>query len=602
MKKILFAVLALLCAGPLLAASTVNPGTSVAVTADEYRHHKNATVTTSSSVVVTGIAGRQVDLIVNVKAAPTGTTPTLTFSLQAVDPQDSTTVIGSAVTGATISGITSQVLNLPGVESSAVKISWTVTGTTPSFTQVYSTLRAKGATGMIGQTTTARSQPVTLPSDWSEPDLAPAGSQNQTLAASGAFCSDASINSCGAGSTVALAIAGYPGASVQINNSTFTCTVKADITGADTTKWSNVSMISPTGQIVSSIAFSADSTSSSYSIVAPTGTSQVRLRCSTSPTNTSSVSLRATFSLGLQAVVDLVANSSASNTISTACTDANINSCATTAVAQIPLAGQFGVGVTIPASSTLASTLRADCSWDDGTTWKLTSFDDGPAGALYTTVSGTAYSMPIFGCAGATHARVRAATVTSGTGLISLHASFAADPHTTLYQRATYAAANSTRQAIVVTANSTFGVLCGSATKVVRLQQVLVSATVATAAAYLDIVLRKTSGAPTAGTAVTLTKVPMDSLSPAASANLAQLYSAAPTAGTAVGNIQTQLTFGPITGTPAATAPPLEFKWRDQDSEAPTLRGTAQCVEVALGGTAPANAPSVNVTFKWTEE
>jgi hypothetical protein len=103
--------------------------------------HSNATVTTSgASTLFQGYSSQEVSLIVNVKAAPTGTSPTLTYTISEVDPGDLTTVIGATESGASITGATTQIITIPVTRTGCLLVTWTVTGTTPSFTQVYATL------------------------------------------------------------------------------------------------------------------------------------------------------------------------------------------------------------------------------------------------------------------------------------------------------------------------------------------------------------------------------------------------------------------------------------------------------------------------------
>jgi hypothetical protein len=106
--------------------------------------HSSATITATGSTVVEGLGAKTLALLIETGAAPTGTTPTITFSIQDVNPIDLTTVLGQATTGATISTATTQVLTHNAV-SGAVKVSWTVTGTTPSFTVVDVAVQPKGA-------------------------------------------------------------------------------------------------------------------------------------------------------------------------------------------------------------------------------------------------------------------------------------------------------------------------------------------------------------------------------------------------------------------------------------------------------------------------
>lgn len=117
---------------------------------DQQTVQNNATVTSSGSAVYTGFGVRELVLVVNIKAAPTGTTPTITYSMQEVDPGDQTTLVGSSVTGTALATATTQILTLPLTVTGAVQVSWTVAGTTPSFTQVYATLTTKITTVSSG--------------------------------------------------------------------------------------------------------------------------------------------------------------------------------------------------------------------------------------------------------------------------------------------------------------------------------------------------------------------------------------------------------------------------------------------------------------------
>jgi hypothetical protein len=86
---------------------------------------------------------QQINLIVNVTAAPTGTTPTITFTIQEVDPGNNTTVFGNSASTTAINGTGVFTAVLTTTHSSAVRVSWTVTGTTPSFTGMYVTITTK---------------------------------------------------------------------------------------------------------------------------------------------------------------------------------------------------------------------------------------------------------------------------------------------------------------------------------------------------------------------------------------------------------------------------------------------------------------------------
>lgn len=169
-------------------------------------------------------------------------------------------------------------------------------------------------------------------------------------------------------------------------------------------------------------------------------------------------------------------------------------------------------------------------------------------------------------------------------------------------QKATYSACTTAKTAV---ANSTaaFSNLAASATKTIRLQKVIVSAVVATAANYVDIVLRKTSTLATSGTPTNLTQVPYISSSAAGTAAVCQIYTAAPTGGTLVGTLAVQTVFGPLLGTPAVSILPVTFDYTtESEQETPTLlAGGTQSFELGFG-TAPGNAATVTVTWIWTEE
>jgi len=168
-------------------------------------------------------------------------------------------------------------------------------------------------------------------------------------------------------------------------------------------------------------------------------------------------------------------------------------------------------------------------------------------------------------------------------------------------QKVTYSFATTVKTATAAGTGPFFSI-CGSSTKTVRLQQLVIGGTVATAAVYGDVELTKTSAATSAGTATALTKVPHDSNAAASTVNLLNFYTALATAGTAVGKIGSQGAVFPITATVAAQQAQVFFDWTNrQESEAPVLRGTAQCIEASFG-TTTTNAPTLTVQGIYTEE
>lgn len=100
--------------------------------------HNNATVTTSGNTVVSGLGWSEWWLVINLKNTPTGTTPTIQFKIEQLDPIDQTTVIDSTttVTGSSHTTSGTEKLQVTDILSDTIKISWTVTGTTPSWTGV----------------------------------------------------------------------------------------------------------------------------------------------------------------------------------------------------------------------------------------------------------------------------------------------------------------------------------------------------------------------------------------------------------------------------------------------------------------------------------
>ncbi len=126
----------------------------------------NGTITASGhDIFATQYFGtQQINLIVNVKAAPTGSTPTLTFTIQEVDAGDTTTVFGNSASTTSITGAGVFTAVLTNTHSSAVKVSWVITGSSASFTGVYVTLTTKNTpdTQVVSGTVTATNPSVGL--------------------------------------------------------------------------------------------------------------------------------------------------------------------------------------------------------------------------------------------------------------------------------------------------------------------------------------------------------------------------------------------------------------------------------------------------------
>jgi hypothetical protein len=188
--------------------------------------------------------------------------------------------------------------------------------------------------------------------------------------------------------------------------------------------------------------------------------------------------------------------------------------------------------------------------------------------------------------------QVNGVTVSTGLGV-----SDTGTQRIALTQEATYAASTTAKTA-TASGTAAFFELCGSGTKTIRLQRIMVSGTWATAGTG-DIQIRKNSAAATGGTATTLTNTPYDSNSAAATAT-AKYFTVLPTGGaTLVGNIMSESAAFPLAA--GAMTPQLIYVWRDTDAEAPTLRGAAQCITAGFG-TAPGSVPTLSVSSAWTEK
>jgi len=170
--------------------------------------------------------------------------------------------------------------------------------------------------------------------------------------------------------------------------------------------------------------------------------------------------------------------------------------------------------------------------------------------------------------------------------------------------KATYSAAY-TAQSLGTGATTACFYIAGSASKTVRLLQLIFSATIATAGEEYDFTLQKESVLPTGGTKATAaTIVPWDSSDAAASATTA-FYTAAGTDGTVTGVLLVQK-FSAFIATATTVQPPtgptvINFGTLPGE-KALVLRGAAQGIVATLNGATPAHTSSWDVTFVWTEE
>lgn len=119
-------------------------------------------VSSSGSSVFIGFGVKEITLFVNITVSPTGTAPTIQYTLQELDPGNETTAVGSSVSTAVLTAISTGVVRIRTTSSGAVKVSWTVTGTTPNFPTVYATLTTKATTAIAGVDPTGVERSVTV--------------------------------------------------------------------------------------------------------------------------------------------------------------------------------------------------------------------------------------------------------------------------------------------------------------------------------------------------------------------------------------------------------------------------------------------------------
>jgi hypothetical protein len=126
----------------------------------------NATVTTNGSYVFRAGASQEVSIVIHIANAPTGTSPTIVFTITEVDPADESTQVGISKSSTTINAAGTQVVTMLLVNSPTAKISWTVGGTTPSFSgttvTAFSKLVATTVRGTIKPVYGAANQGVTI--------------------------------------------------------------------------------------------------------------------------------------------------------------------------------------------------------------------------------------------------------------------------------------------------------------------------------------------------------------------------------------------------------------------------------------------------------
>jgi hypothetical protein len=255
----------------------------------------NATITASGSNVFTGYGAAEVSLFINVKAAPTGTLPTLQYTIQEVDPGDGATVIGTSVSSTVINAIGIQRITLLSSYGGSIKVSWTIGGSaTPTFTQVYATLTAKVATTLLtdGVNGPAAVKAASTPAASTDQALVVALSPGSPTPGVADVTATGALGALNA--AVSLTHPGLLTVGFQLAAGTLIGTIVPEVSFDGGTTWSSTYFDTPTTGKVSSIVFSSANAATSATIVGVGGSNITRVRVSAYTSGTANITVRAT--------------------------------------------------------------------------------------------------------------------------------------------------------------------------------------------------------------------------------------------------------------------------------------------------------------------
>jgi hypothetical protein len=143
--------------------------------------------------------------------------------------------------------------------------------------------------------------------------------------------------------------------------------------------------------------------------------------------------------------------------------------------------------------------------------------------------------------------------------------------------------------------------IIGSATKIVRLRKITVTAT-KNLNGFVNLIILKRSTANMGGTSTTPTIIPYDSANPSATA-IVRAYTVNPTLGTLVGNMWSERFLIQDGGNNTPYQSKFEIIFEDEVKQVATLNGIAQLIAVNLGATATAMAGALfDINIEFTEE
>jgi hypothetical protein len=310
--------------------------------------------------------------------------------------------------------------------------------------------------------------------------------------------------------------------------------------------------------------------------------------------------------VGVSTANPLPVTSSSSDTFTSSTALGSLN-----ATIQVALQGQNSAGFQL-AAGTLIGTIIPEISYDGGTTWNAVQFIDPVRSSYFNNYifpsspnAATAASIDTSG--GVTHARVRVSAFTSGTANAVMNASKVARGSTTVTQidgqKSTYRSTARAFAAIAsATAVSPTWTIQGSATKIIRITRIHITATAGTGVVSEISLARFTTpfSGGTVGTTPTIAKDDTNDPTPTA---IVQTWSA----------VNTTATFNPggaylaadkydvFTASATLAIPTLEWTFGDKPgTRAITLRGTSDWIGVIT--IAAGTTPSWDIWVEWTEE
>lgn len=286
--------------------------------------------------------------------------------------------------------------------------------------------------------------------------------------------------------------------------------------------------------------------------------------------------------------------------------------------------------VIIEVTGTWTGTVQLEVSADNGVTWSIRPAHQAGNSASGSFGSFTANFTAGCNTAGYTNFRVRAITAWTGTATIRVNESIntnsvyvanairITDANNDIAkvtstgnlqvtnapvdgEKASYRAASAASFLSAALSTDIF-TITGSATKTVRITRLMITGVQSTPSSVSFFFIKR-SAADTGGTSATLTAVPSDSSSSAATATVRQ-YTVNPTAlGAAVGTIMSfkkVVQIAAVAGNVSSDVP-TEFYFGNNPAQAIVLRGTSEVLAINLGGVTVTGG-SWLCTVEWTEE